>query len=489
MIADNVRRAALVRERSRAIAVEGDVRRPDYSWAFTTTYLKPYVTHPESRLIVPPAGFHADLDQLLFGTFGTGARTAIAAPRGHGKSTKASLIVPLICLARELKQYILLIQNTHAQAKQAMSQIIHELDNNELLLADFPGLRRAYVNGRPVADRDDDVALANGCRLQALGAGGSLRGRRNRQTRVDLAILDDVEDDNAVLTQARRDQLDTWVSSALLGALAPKADVYVVGSILHHDAVLVRLQKRDGWSGYQYNAAEDPDDLSTSCWPAWWGKSRLEEARRAMGTAVFNREFMNRPIDPGTAIFRREDFQYDTSRRRLLEAAKGEIRGVRLRIGVDPAVSEKTTADYSAISVVAQIGASPDLHVLDVVRGRWSAHRLTERIAAEVARWSAYSPIVITESVAFSSWLYQGLKERGIAARQTTPQRDKVTRAAPLGVRYENRQVIHDVQLRDSPFETELEQFPASRFDDQVDSLVIAAGDLATTSQPRITRL
>ena len=61
-----------------------------------------------------------------------------------------------------------------------------------------------------------------------------------------------------------------------------------------------------------------------------------------------------------------------------------------------------------------------------------------------------------------------------------------MTRAAPLGVRYENLQVYHDESLRDSEFENELEQFPAGEHDDQVDAVVYAASDLSNRRRPQI---
>ena len=188
MLTSDEARARIARQRVllRRFAIQGDPRAPGYGDAFMRTYLPHYSTHPVTGTYVPPAQWHADFDAQVYGTLGSGVRKPFLAPRGFAKSTKVSLATPLICLARDLKKYVLLIQETGPQAKQAMSQIIHELDNNERLLADFPGLKRAYVKGRPVADRDDDIAFASGARLQSLGAGGSLRGRRNQEQRPDL---------------------------------------------------------------------------------------------------------------------------------------------------------------------------------------------------------------------------------------------------------------------------------------------------------------
>src|SRR6185312_6071064 len=159
---------------------------------------------------------------------------------------------------RELKRYVLMVQETGPQAAQAMGHVVAELDTNEKLLADFPHLSRLRMRGRVVADRDTDVILTSGFRLQSVGAGGSLRGRRNREQRPDLVLIDDLEDDEHVRTRYQRDKLDEWLSSALLGALVPESDVYYVGTLLHHDAVLARVMKRGApWQSFTYEAITD----------------------------------------------------------------------------------------------------------------------------------------------------------------------------------------------------------------------------------------
>src|SRR6185312_9554839 len=236
---------------------------------------------------------------------------------------------------RELKRYVLMVQETGPQAAQAMGHVVAELDTNEKLLADFPHLSRLRMRGRVVADRDTDVILTSGFRLQSVGAGGSLRGRRNREQRPDLVLIDDLEDDEHVQTVFQRDKLDQWVSSALMGALSPASDVFMVGTLLHHDAVLSRLMGRGApWRPHTYHAVHDVallmelveevdaaiTDLrdaglleagewnepliagrvdaellaavtASSTWPDLWGAMRLVAKRKEMGSFAFAREY------------------------------------------------------------------------------------------------------------------------------------------------------------------------------------------------------
>ena len=518
-------RARIARERVllRRFAMDGDPRAPGYGDAFMRTYLPHYSTHPVSGAYVPPAEWHADFDAQVYGTLGTGVRKPFLAPRGFAKSTKVSLATPLICLARELKRYPLLIQETGPQAKQAMSQIIHELDHNDRLLKDFPGLKRAYVKGRPVADRDDDIAFANGGRLQSLGAGGSLRGRRNQEQRPDLVLIDDLEDDEHVRTDYQRDKLDEWVSSALMGALAPGADVYMVGTLLHHDAVLARMMER--WGGVRYEAmydlgvfdefyracneayqemgggewdadrilaAVDPEiaerAAQTSTWPGWWPTMRLATAKHDMGAAAFSREILHEPISDEDKVFPRSRFRWRNTRSRLLHSDGQDFRNVRLRCVIDPAIGEKVTNDYTAIGVYAQVWPG-EYDVLDVWRGRAKQAQLIARCKHFDHVWKRWNPIWIVETVAAQAWLAQELRNAGLSVREVKPTRDKLMRAEPIGVLYENGQVYHDEALKDSDFELEMHQFPVAKYDDQVDVTVYGLTELAHAPRPRVTRL
>jgi predicted phage terminase large subunit-like protein len=525
VLTDDEVRARIARERVllRRFAIEGDPRAPGYGDAFMRTYLPHYSTHPVTGVYVPPAQWHADFDAQVYGTLGQGVRKPFLAPRGFAKSTKVSLATPLICLARDLKKYVLLIQETGPQAKQAMSQIIHELDNNERLLSDFPGLKRAYVKGRPVADRDDDIAFASGARLQSLGAGGSLRGRRNQEQRPDLVLIDDLEDDEHVRTDYQRDKIDEWVSSALMGALAPGADVYMVGTLLHHDAVLARLMDR--WGGIRYEAMYDqgvfseffmacdaayremgggewnPDLIlehvdpglaeraaATSTWPGWWPAIRLATAKHDMGSAAFSREILHEPISDEDKTFPRDRFRWRNTKSRLLASDGTEFKRVKLRCIIDPAIGEKVSNDYSAIAVCAQVQPG-EYDVLDVWQGRLKQAQLIERCRHFDHVWKLWHPVWIVESVAAQAWLAQELRRVGLSVREVKPTRDKLMRAEPIGVLYENGQVYHDEALKDGDFELQMHQFPLAKHDDMLDAVVYGITDLAHAPRPKATRL
>lgn len=446
---------------------------PDFGHAFMRYYL-PHYCMADGRFI-EPAAWHDEFYGMVFGSLGTRAREVVEAFRESAKSTTASLAVPLAALALQLKHYIWIVQDTAPQAKQTMDAILAETEGNIRLRRDYPHLVPGVGrHSRPLADRDDDVIFASGQRLQALGAGQKLRGRRHRQHRPDLCIVDDLENDEAVLTKYQRDKLDSWASRSLMGALGPDADVYVLGTPLHYDAFLRRLPKRARWTGHTYPLLEDGFDDSTSTWPAWWTTERIAEKRAEVRSRDFAQEYLLNVQSEEDKMFPSTTFGYGR------RPAQTEEEGVRVRIACDPATGLKARNDRSAVLVVMRRRGDARYHVEDAWADRVRGTPLRERIIATYERLKAegFAPIVIFETVQAQEWGKQALEEEGIPVRGVSPHSDKLTRAEPVALHYEKHRVTHAEHLRDSDFEAELDQFPDGEHDDYVDALVYAILDL-----------
>lgn len=200
-----------------------------------------------------PSVLHSYLHQRLPAVVNSprGQRDAIAAPRGEAKSTKVSLVFLLWCIVRKLKHYPLLFMDAFEQAAEMLEAVKVELESNPRLASDFP---EACGPGR--VWRVGCIVTANDVKVEAFGVGKRVRGRRHGPHRPDLAILDDIENDENSATPAQRDKLQRYVTKAVLslGPVDDSMDVILVGTVLHYDSVLSRFLKHPMWHSRVFRA-------------------------------------------------------------------------------------------------------------------------------------------------------------------------------------------------------------------------------------------
>jgi len=105
--------------------------------------------------------------------------------------------------------------------------------------------------------RADEIITHNEVRISALGAGKSIRGRRSREHRPSLIILDDVENEEGVRSADQREKLRDWFQKAVLKAGDRDTNFVVVGTIMQFDSLLATLvdsRRSPGWLGRKYQA-------------------------------------------------------------------------------------------------------------------------------------------------------------------------------------------------------------------------------------------
>lgn len=335
----------------------------------------------------------------------TGTRTAIAAPRGHAKSTVMSLKNALHAALYGYKRYILLISDTEAQAVGFLDAIKTELEENERIVRDF-----GEQTGKKTW-KTSSILLSNGCRIDAVGSGQKLRGRRNYERRPDLILCDDIENDEGVRTLEQRDKLAAWFYKAVCKSGDRYTDLLMIGTVLHHDALLSRVLKNAGFLSCTYRAVlsdapsplwdewekrytdlSDPKRERTAhaffyrhrrelltgarvLWPEKLGYYDLRVMRLVEGESAFSSEMQNQPVDPESCLFSPQWFRY-------FNPAEVDFRAPRFRFYgyCDPSLGRTAQSDYSAIVTLAVDGDSGLAYVYDADLAR----RHPDRIIADI---------------------------------------------------------------------------------------------------------
>ncbi|MEN2979976.1 phage terminase large subunit [Tistrella bauzanensis] len=235
---------------------------------FMETYLPHYIRGEASLF---HEAIFARVPQIMASD--KGVRDIFVAPRGSSKSTHISLGMVLYRIVMRHARFVVEVCDVAAQAALLIEAIKAELTNNPRLRSDFPD---ACGKGR--VWREGQIITRTNVMILGLGAGQKVRGLRHGPYRPDLLIFDDLENDEAVRVPDQRDKLERWIYRAALklGPADGSMHVVWVGTILHHDAVLVRACRKSGWRVTKFQAiVKFPDRMDL------W--ERFEEAYHADG--------------------------------------------------------------------------------------------------------------------------------------------------------------------------------------------------------------
>lgn len=190
----------------------------------------------------------------------------------------------------------------------------------------------------------------------------------------------------------------------------------------------------------------------------------IEEERLERGNAFVAQEYECKFIAAGATRIQRAWLKYEDP----LTPEERQQRLLSIAIGVDLAISEKASADYTAAAVLGR-DIQGILHVLDVQRMRGSFNEQITFIKQLAAKWNPF--VVAIEEVNYQKALIQQLSaDSALNVRGIKPISDKVSRFAPLEARYELGQVYH-VRGLPPEFESELLSFPMGAHDDMCDAL------------------
>lgn len=323
----------------------------------------------------PIPDFHRELWKLCCSD---NPNVVIAAPRGHGKSTAITLAYALATLVFGIRSYMIIIASTYEEACEFLRAMADELKNNEAM---------EEVFGIPKFEKDseNDVIVRMGdltFRVIAKGSGQKIRGRKWMNRRPDLIVIDDLEDDEAIMNADRREKLRKWFLSAVLPAGSDNCDFRMVGTVLHFDSLLERLLNDESWESVRFKAHADFSDFSEILWPDMWPIERLQKLRQRFinqGNAEgYSQEMLNTPIVAENAYFRRDD---------MLPMMPGDLeQSLIYYAAADLAISTKDRGNYTVITV-AGVDCMGYTNIVDVRRGRWDSHGIIEEILSVHERY------------------------------------------------------------------------------------------------------
>jgi len=292
----------------------------------------------------------------------------------------------------------------------------------------------------------DEWSTANGSSMRACGVGTALVG-----VGADCIYCDDLVPNLAAANSpTQTQQLVEWFTSTALGRLEPNASVLVC----HHRWSVTDLASSLLDAGYEWCNIAALDVDGESSWPSRWSTSALNAKRVEVGEMVWTAMYQGLPRPSGGVVFSGDAATFDPAEVRRAIAFGQAYVG----IGVDPATSTKTSADWSVILVAAfttileraeyqvevptftgrttrletryRTVARRQMNIIDVIRMRAEIPELVDRIAAEQRRHRA---VCAVESVggfrSVSSYLRRANPNMRVVDVHRT--HDKLTAAVP----------------------------------------------------------
>lgn len=441
---------------------------------FVQTYLSHHVSPSETSLFRNYIYDHLEDLSLKHN------KILIEAYRGGAKTTLITRLYSLWKLLRGDKRYLIIISSTLDLAKESIELLSLEIEENMRLKNDFS--LTPFMSS--TSEEMSFCVSGTPCKIKAFGAGKKLRGTNFLSIRPDLIVCDDIENDENVASATQRDKLYSWFNKAVLKLPArtnPTYNIIVVGTTLHYDSLLKRIEGRSDFFFRAFplviNFPSNLDELCKANLKSFTPSDLLLDDPSIKVIDVlsdyledrssFMSEFQNQPLDKENAPLS----SYST-----YEILPSLIDCIY--IGIDPSLG-KARSDYFALSF---------LHYSKVLKQFfWEAHgfkitpdMMIEKIIELTSKKLGICKkiVIACEIVAFQEFFKDSLKKAFyeknlilpiIGIKNTSHKEVRLDGLSPL-----LKSQTFLIDKRSTLLMQELETYPKCAHDDLLDS-----GDIA----------
>lgn len=363
-------------------------------------------------------------------------------PRGHAKSTHFDIFIPLWLMFQRsrLISFMVVVGKSEDSAVRLLGDIQAELACNRRLIADFGEQRNlgSWLEG--------EFKTRSGVKFLAVGRGQSPRGLRDRESRPDYIVIDDLDDDELCRNERRVNELTDWVREALFGSLdVGRGRFIMVGNLISKTSVLANIASS---KGVYLSKVRAVDADGNPVWADKWSRGEADAYRGFVGYRAWEKEMMHNPIRDGS-IFRHDWIRY----KRVLPLSRYDM----LVCYTDPSFKSSTANDYKASRLWGKTGN--ELHLIDcyvrqdtvsgMVRWLYDLHERTRDKAAVSFMMEAnfMQDIILDEFAAEAA--VRGYHLPILPDRRKKPE--KIQRIEAVSPLWERGFVFYNEALRDSP--------------------------------------
>lgn len=415
-------------------------------------------------------------------------------PRMHLKSTLVTIGKTLQWICQDPSVRILIANYNYNMAIAFLNVIKRHLEHNPELIEMFGHLAKdpeRWSENMITLNQAKVIGGEKEATVFCYGMGGKMTSQH-----YDKIILDDLVNEDSVNTV---DQIEKTIRFYKFAQpLLEKGGEMIIIGTRYHESDLY------GWIMDKENGVRQDFDIfdrraiydemwdssknkfvkGSLLWPEKFTLADMSAIKRKMGYE-FNSQYLNDPVPPDDADFKREWFRY-------YEIT--DIKGLELNryLLIDPAISLEQKADFTAMMMVG-IDRYSNIYVLDIVRDHLAVDGIINAIFQQYERW--HPQAVAIEEIGFQRTLRYSLsqeeqkRKKFLNVIELKPNtRTKDQRIKGLQPQYANGKVLHNRDLIYNIYlEDELLRFPRGKHDDLIDSLSYAL-DVIHPPVKRISR-
>lgn len=339
--------------------------------AFCKLFFPDRFYRPFSEIVHGPMFELADSQTDVYGT-----KDSLCCPRGIGKTSIMGLAFPLREILWQRIHYLVYITSSSDLAEEKTEDIKNQLETHPLITRFFPSFKSSSWSKTEWITSEETGSI----KILPRGVGQKVRGLLHNGDRPDLLIIDDIEcegDKGNIDTPEKRRKVREWFFGAVNNCIDAGSDnwrMIFLGTILHQDALLARLQKNPNWRSFKVGLA-DAITLKSN-WPEFQTteqiKHRREELKAEGMLSVFAREVFSEVTDSGDLAFNESMFQPF-----LINELNPNTPYVKVVI-VDLAGSQESS-DNTAILCVFLDLAKQSVYFVDLEYGKFTVDECVEK--------------------------------------------------------------------------------------------------------------
>ena len=436
------------------------------------------------RFSVPFSGLHR---QMIEAIESDAQLVCIAAPRGIGKTSLVGLGLAARAILYNLYHYILYVSNSETVAEEQTENLKMELMENEKVRKLYPPLTFSDAKAFGIDEKFSKKGWVAWGETMVVprGSGQQVRGRLFRNSRPDLIIVDDLEDDETIGSEDVRRKRENWFFGSLMNCVSNTDrnwKIIYIDTLKHEDSLLAKLLELDRWKSLKLSICDDdynslaPEFISTEQL-----KQEVDMHRQAGTLDTFFRERRNIAISTEDASFRAENFRYyNETDLEFKNTIEPQLENLVL---YDPAKTTKPQSAWTAIVGVGFHAKLGSIYVREISAGMMhpeqqyeEAFAMSQRIKARVIGLEVTG---LNEFITYpfrTAMLQRGLnyeiielKARKGEGQFSTGGRGKEGRIAALIPFYRKGQVFHN-KANCGVLETQLLSYPRSKRWDVMDA-------------------